>query len=676
MTAKSSLMLLRRPKWLLVFLGVMIWIRAAAISESDTSYVYQLLRHGRQIHHSNQDSALYYYRLITEDERVASIQQAPGAAKLDKAFLIAVIRAHNYTGDIYYYDDEYNRAETHYQLSLDIARRTGLDEYTADALYNVGYIKYVTNNFALAIEMFEESYKLFAKSENKQGMYDVTQACALALRHLGDLEKSDSCYHKAFILAREIGDSLQVADVEMNNGILLCEEGNLEEGTKFFNNALRYYENHGEDEATSQALLNIGVVMKMIGEYEKAEYYMKKSAELTETMQKKSQLVIHYYNLADLYMEMGKLETAHEYCLKTLSVASEIGAQPFVGECNLLLGKYYYKEGEYSKAEPYFREAAGQIQSSNDRPLMTNLLLWRSRNSLAAGHTADAIAQASEAVRLSDNLQLLMNRKDAALVLSAAYEKAGNLSSSLSWFKQYQMFSDSLNYYNQHKEISRIEAKYNFEKKEKENELLRNKATLQEQELRNRNFLMIALVFIVTLSIVVIILLVHRSRDAKLLFEQQQMLNLKHLEELEHELDGKNRELTSKMMFLNQKNDLISRLINRLQEIRDTDENSSDEILSIVNELRTDAPQSSWKEFETQFIQVHPGFYQRLYEKHPELTSYEQRLCAFLRMNLNTKEIASISGRSAKSIEVTRSRIRTKLQLKRDENLSSFLAAV
>jgi len=71
-----------------------------------------------------------------------------------------------------------------------------------------------------------------------------------------------------------------------------------------------------------------------------------------------------------------------------------------------------------------------------------------------------------------------------------------------------------------------------------------------------------------------------------------------------------------------------------------------------------------------------PVNYKRLYEKYPELTSYEQQICAFLRMNLYTKEIASITGRSEKSIEVTRSRIRKKLDLSRKDNLSNFLASV
>lgn len=187
---------------------------------------------------------------------------------------------------------------------------------------------------------------------------------------------------------------------------------------------------------------------------------------------------------------------------------------------------------------------------------------------------------------------------------------------------------------------------------------------------------MFALALGILLSIVVIVLLINRIKYARALNREQQLLSLKKLDDLNNELGEKKRELASKMMFLNQKNELIGRIIDQLKEMQNAPDIPSKEINALVNELRSDAPQSNWKEFETQFVQVHPDFYKRLYSKHPDLTSYEQRLCAFLRMNLNTKEIASITGRSAKSIEVTRSRIRKKLSLSRKDNLSSFLASV
>ncbi len=425
-------------KYILLLTLVQVGHHAAGADIVDTAFINSLLRHGRSLHYTDPDSALYYYRLIIEDKRQKDIKPDPGLDGLAKAYLGTVIRAQDYSGDIYYYNDEYKRAESYYQSSLDIARAGGFNEFTANSVYNVGYIHYVTNNYDRAAELFMESYHIFSETENDQGMFDAIQACALAQRHLGNQELADSCYRKAFDLAGIIGDSLQVADVRLNNGILLCEQGNLEEGTRYFEEALRYYENHGDNEAVSLALLNIGVVMKMIGEYEKAESYIKRSANISETLQQKSQLVVRYYNLADLYMEMGKLETAFDYCQKTMEVAGEIGTRPFNTECNLLLGKYYYQLAEYNQAESYFRSAADSVKNSSDKPLMAHVQLWYARNCLKSGRPARAIELAEESVRLSDDHQLLMNRKEAALVLSQACEKSGDPLSALRWFKLFR----------------------------------------------------------------------------------------------------------------------------------------------------------------------------------------------------------------------------------------------
>jgi len=645
-------------------------------SPADTSYLNHMLQMGNRVYQSDPDSALYYYGLIIQhyDNYKVEITNAP--SDLKRAAIELVIRAMNKTGNIFYYNDEYNRSAHYYKMSLELSKAAGLKEYTGRSLYDLGYTHYVKNEFNTAVELFNDSYIKYTEAGIQEGMFDALQACGLAQQHLGNNALADSCYRRAFQLATALNDSSLIADVRLHNGILLCEEGNLEEGTRFFEEALRIYESQGDQRAVSLAWLNLGVVMKMIGEYDKALLYMVKSTEIEEARQQKSQLVIRYYNLADLLMEMGEHDRAFEYCRRISLISGEIGTRPFQAEFDFLQGKYYYHRGNYNEAGRFFTLANDHAVNNDNLPLSANILVWQSKNYLGRENPAEAVIVAMNAFELAERVDMLALKKDAAEMLAASYERAGNAVAALQWFKRFREYSDSLNLHQQYQEIRRIEARYNFQEKERENELLRNRASLQEQKLRNRNVISIALVSVVALSLVIIILLYKRSRDARLLYQQQQQLNLRHLEELEQELDGKNRELTSKTMFLNQKNDLITRLIRRLQEIRDNGDNSSEEIVSIVNELRADSPQSSWKEFETQFIQVHPDFYQKLYELHPHLTSYEQRMCAFLRMNLNTKEIASITGRTAKSIEVTRSRIRSKLNLSRHDNLSSFLAAI
>jgi len=497
----------------------------------------------------------------------------------------------------------------------------------------------------------------------------------LVNKRLGEFLPADTCYSRALEIAEDLQDTLLISDIKINRGILLCEQGKLDEGIMLFEEALENYEKAGNMGAVSDALMNIGVVLKMVKEYDKALDYINRSTEIEELHQQKSDLVERYYNLADLYLEMEENEKAYEYCTKIQVVAEEIASKPYGAECNFLLGKYYFIENDNDQALECFQSALIVAEKNNNKPVIANIYLWNSKVYLKANDYQSAINMALRANDYALEMNLIPVQKESSFVLSEAYEKSGNIATALNWHRKYHALSDSVSYFEQQNEINRIEARYNYEKKAKENEFLRNQTIIQKQKLKNRNIIAIGLVVGIFFSIAIIMLLFKRNRDAKTLYRQQQMLNLQKLEETSMELEGKERELASKMMFLNQKNELVNRIIQQLQEIQNSTDLSSDELNSIVSELRVDAPQSNWKEFETQFVQVHPDFYKRLYEKYPDLSSYEQRICAFLRMNLNTKEIGAITGRSLKSIEVARSRIRKKLDLTRNDNLCSFLAS-
>lgn len=649
---------------------------SAGITSDDTVRVNYLLQKGLAWHDEKPDSAIYYYQQVINHLSFQAGAVGHKPDKLEESYFIILIKALNKTGDIYYYEDEFSRAETYYRRSMEIAGAAGLRQYTGKAHFDLGYVRYVGSDYSGALDHFLKSREIYRETEDLKGIYHANLALGLAYRRLGNVAEADASFSAGLQAAVRLNDSLKIADIGLDRGILLCEQGNMEEGMALFERALNYYEKTGNDLAVSSALLNIGVVMKLMGEYDLALDYIARSTAMEEIRQQKSDLVARYYNMADLYMDMGAYDRALDYTIKLETVAGEIGSRPFITESNFLKGKYHYLTGDYQLAANCFDKAAEHILITNDRSLAANVSLWTAKTRMQRREVSAALEQARNAYALASEMGLLPVMKDAGLILAEGSEQQGMQAEALKWLRLSMQAADSLDRVSREHEIRRIEARYNFEKKEKENELLRNRASLQEQKIRNRTIATVASIAGVLMSLVIISLLVKRSRDAHKMHQQQQMLNLQHLEALERELDGKNRELTSKTMFLNQKSDMINRLIRRLQEIRDNSENSSDEIVSLVNELRADAPQSSWKEFEVQFLQVHPGFYQRLYERHPELTSYEQRICAFLRMNLNTKEISAITGRSAKSIEVTRSRIRQKLNLKRDDNLSSFLAAV
>lgn len=97
-------------------------------------------------------------------------------------------------------------------------------------------------------------------------------------------------------------------------------------------------------------------------------------------------------------------------------------------------------------------------------------------------------------------------------------------------------------------------------------------------------------------------------------------------------------------------------------------------ITDIIRETDRNISSDTWEEFETRFNQVHHDFSARLLKEFSNLSPNELKLCAFLRLNMSTKEILTITQQSSNSISVARHRLRTKLGIERDENLITFLS--
>ncbi len=150
----------------------------------------------------------------------------------------------------------------------------------------------------------------------------------------------------------------------------------------------------------------------------------------------------------------------------------------------------------------------------------------------------------------------------------------------------------------------------------------------------------------------------------------------KEVEKLNKDIDKKNRDLTYKAILISQKETMQKDILKQLSAINKQDEIEKENLKQVISNLKSNINNNHWKEFEGHFTTVHPLFYSALNEKYPNLTANEYRLCAFLKMNLSSKEIAFITGKSQQSVDVARSRLRKKMGLKNHENISSVIAGI
>ncbi|MEO0007020.1 MAG: hypothetical protein RJA20_1216 [Bacteroidota bacterium] len=156
---------------------------------------------------------------------------------------------------------------------------------------------------------------------------------------------------------------------------------------------------------------------------------------------------------------------------------------------------------------------------------------------------------------------------------------------------------------------------------------------------------------------------------------EEAVLQLQH-EKLEAEVHHKSQELASVTMHLVQKNSIlinIQEALSRLKNRANTPELDK-EIGRIIRMMEHDSRvDDDWEHFSRNFDRVHSDFLKRLAEKHDHLSPNDYRLCAYLRMNLSTKEIASLMNISVRGVEASRYRLRKRLNLETDTNLTDYL---
>ena len=158
--------------------------------------------------------------------------------------------------------------------------------------------------------------------------------------------------------------------------------------------------------------------------------------------------------------------------------------------------------------------------------------------------------------------------------------------------------------------------------------------------------------------------------------EAENELNVLKNEKLQTDIIYKSKELANVTMDIIQKNIVLGDIKETLQDLvrENPSLRESNKINNLIRKINKGLEQKDkWVVFEKNFDQVHENFLHRLKELHPELTSKDMRLAAYLRMNLASKEIAPLMNISVRSLEISRYRLRKKLNIDREHNLYDYL---
>ncbi len=197
------------------------------------------------------------------------------------------------------------------------------------------------------------------------------------------------------------------------------------------------------------------------------------------------------------------------------------------------------------------------------------------------------------------------------------------------------------------------------------------------------NNIMIAVYVLLFLGLLYLVHQVYKMEHKKRIRENEKSLRMKNLEaereiiklqneQLEREMAGKNKELAASTMSLIKKNEFLTDLKEKLKNSE-----GSPQVKSVIKTIDKDiSEEDNWKFFKKAFNNADKDFFKKIKASHPDLTSNDLKLCAYLRLNLTSKEIAPLLNISVKSVEIKRYRLRKKMDLPHEKNLIEYILEI
>ncbi|MFW5754575.1 MAG: helix-turn-helix transcriptional regulator, partial [Marinilabiliaceae bacterium] len=174
----------------------------------------------------------------------------------------------------------------------------------------------------------------------------------------------------------------------------------------------------------------------------------------------------------------------------------------------------------------------------------------------------------------------------------------------------------------------------------------------------------------------------YREKEEQLrreaLENEKEMIRLRN-EKLQNDMKHKEKELANSTMHIIHKNDVLIKIRDELQKARKLNDGTvlTNKVNSVLKKIDRDIDtEEHWEIFETHLEQVHEDFLKRLNEKHGDLSAREMRLAAYLRMNMTSKEIASLMNITPRAVENNRYKLRKKLGLEQGENLVDYIMKI
>lgn len=542
---------------------------------------------------------------------------------------------------------------------------------------------YSETNSERAIDYAQQALSLANKSQDNEACAVSNCIMAEIFEKENNLQPTINYYLISISYYKKMDDCKILAKLYNRLGKLYIQnQYDYNQGLKYFRESLYNAQRCQLQHEIAIALNSIGGVFFYQKEYDLAFQYFTQSLEISEKTDDKSRIAISHNNRGEIY----RLRNENEKALEQYNKARKINEAHAFNE-NLAInynniGLTYSALNQFDKAIEYFNKSIAIDQQENNKSGVILALINIGEHQNEFKHFDEAIQTFRQAKQLASEQADLKGLISATNGLTIAYEKLGNAKEALNNFRQYARFKDSLFAKTKEDQLDEIKTRLSLDLKEKELILKNNEIALLQREKRITYFqqLVLLLTILILIFIAIFIYTRLRSRNKKhqSLLEQKEAVNKIREEVMQTEIRNKSNELTNYALHLGERNKFLLELKAELKKLKHIPEKERERkikelTLSVQQNIQM---QQDLETFQQSVNQNSKDFYDKLKINFPDLTKREVRLCALLRLDLSTKEIAALNNVSTRAVEMGRYRLRKKLNLDPKDNIIEFLQQI
>nr|WP_249665372.1 tetratricopeptide repeat protein [Mucilaginibacter sp. Bleaf8] len=446
-----------------------------------------------------------------------------------------------------------------------------------------------------------------------------------------------------------VGNKSYLAANMNDMGVLCYYNKQLDKSRSLYNKALTIYKQDGNIKGQAEVLGNVGHLYEKHKQYDSAFFYQRLALAQYSKINDRAGEAKIYENLGSIHEDLARYDSARYYFNQSLQLYKLSGNTTASIEVINNIGDIYRKTGHYKES---------------------------------IAHSKNAYNMALQA---DNTYQLASSCRD----LGKAYQLLHQLDSAYQYLELSRKYSLDVYSKDGVSQTAFLQVLYDMNKKSDEI------AHLNSIRKTNR-IIGVAIGTVIILLVVLGVVIFSRQRlkiqDQKILAAQrdarvkaehdlmQLELQNKQLQEvgLKQQLELKSKELSNHTLNLIKNNQLLEDMRNTLQEmVKDDKRDQKRQMQQLIQQINQSFNhEQHWKEFTTAFAQVHQSFFDNLKTYSSDLTSADVRLVTLMKINLDSKDIATLLGISMDSLRVARHRLRRKLNIDQGDNLSAFIQAL